>query len=245
MLIFLTPYFASHSLHTVFLRGVRGARQAPGFGILGVPNLAATGAWTVPLLALLGVAAYSGQRWARVRDGSVICALLLILAGSGKYTPIYRFGWYPVVMTVPVIIVMGALLLLRVEPSPRQKSSELFLLLAVAALCSLVEYPFSAPIYFCYVAPLAILAIVALIAALPGNRPFSRVLLAALVGFYTLFAAFRVTPGFIYHMGQHYVPDLQTTALNLDRAGRLRVTSQEAGVYEQLVPMILPACRQL
>lgn len=238
VLLFVTPYLESHSLGALF----HGVFMAPAkrldSAFFSVPSLKTTGTWIVPLLALLGIAIYPRVRPSRWRDGSVILALLAVLVGSGKHVQLYRFGWYSTVMIVPVAAVAGALLLLRRKTVTLRRRGELFLLLAVAALCSLIEYPFSAPIYFCYVAPLAIMAVVALIGALPADRPSAPAILASLVAFYTLFAVLRVTPSFLYHMGERYEPDRQTTRLDLARAGGLRIASQEAGLYEQLVSVM-------
>ena len=41
------------------------------------------------------------------------------------------------------------------------------ILLSVCATCSLVQFPFAGPIYFCYIAPLALLTVAALLASFP------------------------------------------------------------------------------
>ena len=43
----------------------------------------------------------------------------------------------------------------------RKKRQQLFLLISVLALTSLIQFPFAAPVYFCYVTPLILLAVVA------------------------------------------------------------------------------------
>ena len=75
------------------------------------------------------------------------------------------------------------------------------LVIFVAATASLVQYPFPAPVYFCYVAPLVALAAAAVFTA--NGRAFHPVASLLLV-FYVLFAAFRLAPGFIYRMGRSY-----------------------------------------
>jgi hypothetical protein len=57
--------------------------------------------------------------------------------------------------------------------------------------------------------------------------------MAAVVGFYLLFALLRVNPGFIYHMGFDYFPDDQTEVLALDRGG-IHVNARTGQQYEQL-----------
>jgi hypothetical protein len=107
--------------------------------------------------------------------------------------------------------------------------------LAAAGLCSLVQFPYAAPIYSCYVAPLAFLAMVALLRQFPA---IPRSLLVTLWAGYLLFAVLRVTPGFIHNMGFRYQPEMQTQTLDLPRAGGLRVDAQSAAVYSRLIPLI-------
>ena len=115
------------------------------------------------------------------------------------------------------------------------RQQQLVLLLSVTALCSLIQFPYSAPIYYCYVLPLAILTATAFFASI-FNPP--RFILGSLVVFYFLFAILRVIPGFIHNQGYIYAPDTQTQRLTLARAGGLRVAPTEALIYEQLIPLI-------
>lgn len=110
------------------------------------------------------------------------------------------------------------------------------LLASVTAFCSLVQFPFAAPIYFCYVAPLAVLTSAAVLPTLPFVPQAARVSLA---GYYLAFAVLLFTPGFIYDMGWRYSPDRQTARLDLARAGKLRVSPETAEEYERVVPVIL------
>jgi hypothetical protein len=98
-----------------------------------------------------------------------------------------------------------------------------------------VQFPFSAAIYFCYVAPLVALTLFALLSLFPQ---LSQGLLVCVLGFYLLFAVTRITPGFIYEMEESYKPDMQIAPLNLDRAGGLRVTAEEASRYQELIAVV-------
>lgn len=115
------------------------------------------------------------------------------------------------------------------------RQRQLVLLLCATALCSLVQIPFAAPIYCCYVLPLAILTATAFFAS-AVNPP--RLILGLLVVFYLLFGVTRVTPGFINSIGSSYAPDTQTQPLTLARSGGLRILPADAEVYEQLIPLI-------
>ncbi len=87
------------------------------------------------------------------------------------------------------------------------------LLFSVLAMTSLVQFPFSAPIYFCYAAPVLILAANALFALIP-TLP-THLVLGVLMVFYLLFVLWRVTPAFVYNMGFSATPHVQTVLLNL------------------------------
>lgn len=111
----------------------------------------------------------------------------------------------------------------------------LFLLTAVTALCNLVEFPYSAPVYFCYIAPLVILCAAALV------RPFPRIsreMLAAMVAGFFIFMVFAATPGFIYALGFERKPDVEKYAIQSTRAGGLRVDPQSTAVYNVLIPLV-------
>jgi len=127
--------------------------------------------------------------------------------------------------------VAGAVALARSAAAAERKTA-VFAALAAAALCALVQFPFGAPIYFCYVAPLAVIATAALLSLRrEGAGPLPGLLLA----FYLLFAAVWVNRGFIFMMGDLYVPSGMTEALRIPRSGGLRVLPQQAAYYRQLV----------
>ena len=186
-------------------------------------------------LLALSVRGRESVRWAFTAcvAGLLACGMLLALLDYEGYIGVWAAAYW----IVPVLTVAGSFLLmhsarLRANPAARER---IFLLLAIAALCSLVEFPFSSPIYFCYVAPLAVLALAAALQPFPR---VSRRMLAVLFAGFLLFAIFEVTPGFIYDMGFRYAPDAQTFALDGRRAGGLRTDVQTAAVYNQLIPLV-------
>jgi hypothetical protein len=115
---------------------------------------------------------------------------------------------------------------------PRQR---LFLILSVTAACSLIQFPFSNTIYFCYIAPLVWLSITAVVSLMEQPPRFAA---AGMMCFCFLYAVFELTPGFVYHLGVEYAPDTQTVKVNSPRAGGLRVTAATATEYEELVSLI-------
>src|SRR5207245_9427009 len=108
------------------------------------------------------------------------------------------------------------------------------LLAGVAVARILLQLPFAAPIYFCYVAPLGLLAATAVVAPWhPAPHPIG----GALLGFYLLFALLWVNTGFIYAMGLSYLPDRQTEPLALPRGG-VRVSAIGRAMSEEAVTAV-------
>jgi len=236
---FLIPYLRAKALHAVLsgvfllpLKRIWGAFASP-------PDL-----FTIlPSILLIGILALGA--WLRgIARWLLSCTTGLVvvyyLVSSAHNSANYRVGWHAAYWITPVIVLTGALALRR---RPRSGTlledplcqQQLFLILAVSSLCSLVQYPFSGPIYFCYVAPLAILAVVAVLRVFPT---IPQPLLAIMLSGFFLFAALRVTPAFIYAMGQTYQPDPETQILSLPRTGNLRVDPASVKLYEQLIPLI-------
>ena len=98
-------------------------------------------------------------------------------------------------------------------------------------MVSLVQFPFAAPIYFCYVAPVIVLAVVAVVSSQERESRFAP---AVVLCFYLVFGILWVNRGFIYNMGYTYAPSDQTEVLALDRGG-LRVSPEDSQEYENLV----------
>ncbi len=66
------------------------------------------------------------------------------------------------------------------------------LLIALAATCSLVQYPFAAPIYLCYALPLTLLALVAIVSS--ARRERGTYVLISLAGLYLGFGVVSLVP---------------------------------------------------
>ncbi len=164
----------------------------------------------------------------------VLAALAVLLWSAGQNTFVYLSVWWGLRPLVPLAAIAACLILGRsaggLDAAGRQT---VFLLTAVAALTSLVQFPYAFGIYFCYAAPLVALAITAVVTA----RPSPRLLHLAVLAFYLGFAVLWLNPGFIRSMGLRYIPDNQTERLRLDRGGLL-VWRDRMLEYEQLIARI-------
>ena len=158
--------------------------------------------------------------------------VILILARTQPYVD--RAIWGMMWAFLPLVVVIGAVLVAcwstrdSIDVVTRQK---LFLLLSVCASTNLIQFPFTIPIYYCYVAPFLFLSASALFSCLQAPPKWS--LFGALC-FCVLYIVLIVTPGFIVNMAQQYLPNRQIATLKGHRAGGLRVDPWYAQTYEQL-----------
>jgi hypothetical protein len=110
----------------------------------------------------------------------------------------------------------------------------LFASSAIFAWLALSQFPFAAPIYFCYVAPLALIAgMLAVKQAVPVRRLSSGPTIAAVL----LFAVLSMNRGYVWNVGSFHEAQDLGAPLRLERA-HLRVAPQEAAIFGRLVPLV-------
>jgi hypothetical protein len=233
ILVFLVPYARA------------GALDAFGYGVFVLPTkrfqfaaYRALPLWTMvallPVLLLVaGGRALRGQsrRWPLLLFVAILAALFAVSLRTGVG---YRFVWYSAKNLPPLIVLAGVAVLARggatdAEGSPDR--ARLVLLLGATALCSLVQFPYAAGNYFCYVAPLIVVTAVALLRALPPPPPAVP---AALVAFYGAFAVVRMNGSPLYLMGERYIAPAAMQPLALTRGG-IDVPDYQAPVYRGLI----------
>ncbi|MFC1706642.1 glycosyltransferase family 39 protein [Planctomycetota bacterium] len=231
--LFLVPFLNSSSVSD-FYAGVFLAPQARlGHPLNAVPPVSSL--WAAVPVALLVVAPL-WLKGTRVRMALAIPALVACVAVAclGYQQAVYRAFWYSLRPAVPILSVIGCAWLTvhsgRGEGTG-QRQEQLFLLLAVAALTSLVQFPVGFGVYFCYAAPMVILAGVYW-ASVHDARP--GVLCAGAFVFYLLFAVLWLNRGSTLQLGFNYTPGCNDTRLELERGG-LRVREAQARLYEWLI----------
>lgn len=166
---------------------------------------------------------------------AVLLAMVLVLAYTDSFP--HRFVWQTIRSFSPVLAILAAAVIVwpRIARSWTPGAREGFVLLVqVAALSSLVQFPFSSPTYFLYVGPLFLLAVVALIQGI-GRTPAP--VAAVTLAFYAIFAVVLVTPGAVVGLAFRYETPHETVPLDLPRAG-LRVGPADAALYGQLIPQV-------
>jgi hypothetical protein len=236
IVVFLVPYLLSGFLSPLFNGAFALPTKRFTFATLPavVPPAVAKLMVLLATLVALSFIALPRRVFAAALAVGLACALLI----SAKSARTYELAWYCAAISIPAVVLAGAVILQASRFGPKLtvvRQEQLMLLLWVTALTSLVQFPFSAPVYFCYVAPLAFLAASAVFASI--DQP-PRFVLGTLLVFYLLFAVLRITPGFIYSMGISYSPDLQTERLALARAGGLRTNPSLAELYDRMIPLI-------
>ncbi len=245
---FLMPYLLTGSLSAF----VTDLLVQPGQLLLSgsiQPNVHRLLVGSAVNLLLMGVVLLTRSKtapelWEKVLLG-VPLALLIpsVLLLTHQVRGLYQMAWSTIWVFAPFMVVLGAGLVVRrcvlnrLDPVQVQRS---FVVLSVTAGCTLIQFPYTASVYFCYVAPLVVLSATAVVSLM--ERP-PRLAVSGMMCFCFLFAVFQLTPGFVFHLGFEYAPDIQTVKLSFPRAGGLRVSPATAHDYEELGSLIQQRAR--
>jgi Dolichyl-phosphate-mannose-protein mannosyltransferase len=233
VVVFLAPYIASSST-AAFMKGVfgDGMARATSLAVYDPPD-AVFLILPIPLLVVLAIGVFSRRRGDMFAGGVVALVGSLLIFASGRHELITQLIFESAEMLAPIAVVIGAVQLVwGADGVGAIRQQQLMLLLSLAAICGLVQFPFAAPIYFCYYLPLLILAMFASISTQKrANHGFT---LGALLAFFLLTAVVRIAPACIYHIS--FTPEDQLTSLSLPAAGGLRVSSPED--YEDMVEAV-------
>jgi len=190
----------------------------------------------LPLLALFALAGLG--RGIAQRVGLWIFSIgLVVTLALGGGDAVYRGTWgglllSPVIGTVAVLLAAGWA---RHRGDTSDRPQKAIAIGAVLGTFTLVQYPFSGPVYFYYIAPLVALA--GLAAASLAGRAW-RAPTVALMVFALLFGARWVGTASLFPTAQgRYEPRPSTERLQLER-GRIRVSTEEKAEYERLAVML-------
>ena len=222
--LFLIPYARGHAVgdlaYGVFVAPTRRALYAAE---LPVPLKTI---WTCVAWVVLLAPAWSGaRRYPGAARGvwivlAAFAALALIATAQGG--PVYADLWLAIRYLAPVTVVAGALALANwkvVSPDAPRRREQLWLLVCMTALCSLVQIPYAGSYYILYFAPLAILALLATVSSREGGAG-PRSAIAAL--FFLAFGVLRVNPGHISVVGAYAPPaEWPSVPLSIPRTGLL------------------------
>lgn len=235
--VFLIPYVRSHALRSL-LNGlfVLPFLRVGNASIHALPLLALPFAFIVSGPIALAFIERGPMRNILTFAGILILGMLVGFSFSNELA--YRLVWNTIAWTIPVLTLFAISRLWKtcnLTPKSESAQERLFLLTCAAVMCGLIQFPFAVSTYFCYVCPIAILGVVALIVT-QSNQP--RFFLAAAMLLYAIFGVFAFTPGFLEHMGTGYMPDRNTASLDAPIARGLRVYPESAATYNRIDSLI-------
>ena len=231
VVLLAVPYLLSGSLSTL----VRGVLVDP-LGRLGAMNMEMKSLdETAGGLVVLALAAIE-LRWGSSRVvNAVAIAAALWLAWFATRSPVaYRAVWEGARLLLPAVVALIAVRAVRVAPSRQGEGPQRVAALTLAAFASvfaLNQFPFSANVYFCFVAPLAFLA---LVHATPGagrRLAGTPVLLGA-------FAVLAILPGDIGTLGRYPVHADLDHRLGMARGG-VRVSAADSARYTAVTALVV------
>lgn len=236
VILFFAFYWSHHAIHqltnslfVLHLQRLLHARRQPPSATVAIPSI---------VLALLLTEKQRSGDFRLFASAIKILFATLLLVSCFRFRLVYLVVLQVVWGAIPVLIVAAVALLWhrsRQRESLSRLDQQITLLLSVTALFSLLQFPFAYPIYFCYVAPLTILAVAAVLSA---RAPLPRLNIYCAAVFLGLFAILVFRPGFLSYMPYGYHPDEQTVPLALPRATGLRVSLHDAAEYQELIPFV-------
>lgn len=235
VIAFLIPYVLGGGLHDLYE------------GVLVVPARRLSQAvYSLPpprsLLAIVPLAAALLVPGTKRVGGRAVLTLVTVAALSAVLIlahrdSVYQWIWHstrPLVALVAVgscAVIAPRLIRNGVHADRSRDHEDLFLLCSMAVTISLVQYPYAFAIYFCYVAPFVVLALLYLVQQRPRQ---SRWLPGVFLAFYLAFAVIWLNTGYIRHIGIRHTRIPQTEPL-ADRGGGIAVDRDSWAVYTHLV----------
>ncbi|MBS1839402.1 MAG: glycosyltransferase family 39 protein [Acidobacteria bacterium] len=238
LLLFLLPYIHAHALGALF----NGVFVLPAKRILAVairqpPLIAFLPAIALFIAIVLGF--YLKDQARRIWTLLFFAVLAFVFMRAFLFPSSYQAIWKAAHGLIPITVLAGTAAIIhygRDRRSVRDYAQErVFILIALSAFCSLVQFPYAASIYFCYIAPLGFLA-AALVIGLFRDPP--RILLSLVVVTGILFGAVVMLPGGLFWLGRGYFPDSANHKISLPRAGNIRISAISAETYSNVIPFV-------
>lgn len=172
----------------------------------------------------------------RIADIWLTILPLLAVVWAGTLVG-YQAVWHTARALLPCVVVLGVIAITRTIGSDRGNSSfqpVAYLLLAMTAFLALNQFPFGAPIYFCYVASIVVLAAIAVLRLIGIENsvvPGAILMTLVLIGFT------RLDNGDVRTLGWTPAVRPQDVILDPQRAS-IRVSSSERDVYRSAAALL-------
>jgi hypothetical protein len=234
VIVFLIPYARSGMVGN-FLFGVTSSAAARAVALavilpVGIEKII----FVLPLVGILTAAMY----WDKFQGKTIGVALglgALVLAVRATQSMAIVSGiWFSVAALPPIAVSLGAVVVWArktrdgiTDERKKVERQQVVLLISLAATCSLVQFPFAAPIYLSYAIPLTLLALVAIVST--GKTQPGPYVLPTVVGLYLVFGVVSLVPRYIYEL-THQVGHMD--AMQEPRAGGLQI--EGAGFFDDL-----------
>jgi len=227
----LIPYIIQHRLWDFAYGAVILPNKRLAFASAAMP-----GAWAIlsgiPLLWLVFAARHSAfDSWPTFLKSLLWTAAILLPIVALWNKASYQAIWQSARAFAALVPVGICWQLVSGQIQQREQRPILFVSAAMLAWASLNQFPFAAAIYFCYVAPLVVIAGIA--AASAGSRR-PRHMMVPWAVMLLLFAVLSANRAYIESLGVNHAPRRFDAALNLPRA-HLKIADDEAEVYRRLV----------
>ena len=222
--LLLIPYAVTGSLGDLYAGILVTPQERLQTTYIGTAGPAAF-VFALPVITVFCVCRRRG-RGARGLDRAASAAVVVLLALTVTLVG-YQIMWYTTAALVPMGILLGvAWLAVSRRVAHVEERPVLFLLLALAAFTSLVQFPFGAPVYLCFVAPLAVLSWVAMFRSTDFTSRLHGVFPLVFLGLIIVFG-FVVSHGVLYRMGLRPMSNPQNVILDRGTAW-IRVSPRNA-----------------
>lgn len=201
VIVFLMPYAWSGEVWK-FLFGVTSSAvaRAVDLGVIrpvGIEKIM----FVLPLVGVLAVAMYWDQFQGKIVGLALgLGAIVLAIRATQSFTIVSEV-WWSVAALTPIAVLLGAVMVWtnrKQGERTKVERQQVVLLISLAATCSLVQFPFAAPIYLSYAIPMTLLALVAIVST--GKTRRGTYALASVVGFYLVFGVVSLVPRYIYEI---------------------------------------------
>ena len=236
VVVFLIPYVINGGLNA-FVQGVfvlpQKRIQWTDYPMPGVSSLAACVPMLLLLLAPFVIKRKTESTLVAIVVTIAVAAACSLLVATGQSAVTYTNIWNSMRPLVPMLAVIGCVVLATKDGMNASTGHKriLFLAIAMSAMVSLVQFPYSFAIYFCYACPVIIVAYAAL-ARVRECYP-SRIHLCVL-GLYLGFALVWLNHGHVRRIGVTFVPRHDDVGIENPRFG-LRTSQSQADLYGQVI----------
>ena len=201
VIVFLMPYVWSGEVWK-FLFGVTSSAvaRAVDLGVtrpVGIEKIL----YVLPLLGILAAAMYWDKFQGKIVGLALGLGVIVLGVRAEQSFTIVSEVWWSVAALTPITVLLGAAMVWANRKRGERTKIErqqVVLLISLAAMCSLVQFPFAAPIYLSYTAPLTLLAMVAIVSTSKTQR--GTYALGSVVGFYLVFGVVSLVPRYIYEV---------------------------------------------